>query len=202
MAQVYSVNAVGFVTIDIPVGLSMIANPLTADTNTVAALFPNATDGTTIYKYNFSGATPGFTINSFGFGAWDNPTDTLLPGEGAFIKTTTTPPGNFTVTFVGQVSQGGTGGGLPLSHPVPKGLSIQSSEVPQSGPVVAALGFPATDGDTIYQFDNASGKYVLHDFSFGTWGQGEPVPKVGESFFVQKIDSKPWTRVFSVNTTP
>jgi hypothetical protein len=87
-----------------------------------------------------------------------------------------------------------------LSHPVPQGLSIQSSEVPQSGKVVADLGFPATEGDTIYQYDNATAKYVIHTLSFGAWDNGEPVPKVAESFFVQKVDSKPWTRTFSVNT--
>jgi hypothetical protein len=87
-----------------------------------------------------------------------------------------------------------------LSHPIPKNLSIQSSEVPQSGKVVTDLGFPATDGDTIYIYDNAAAAYVIHALDLGEWSGGEPVPKVGESFFVRKVDTKAWARTFSVNT--
>jgi hypothetical protein len=184
------VNAVGFVTVDVPKGLSMIANPLVAPTNTIAALFASAADGTTIYKYDGT----QFTINTFDLGEWGNPTDTLVPGEGAFIRNTSAA--SFPITFVGEVKQGA------LSHPIagPSKLSIQSSEVPQSGKVATDLGFPATDGDTIYQYDNAAGAYVIHGLDLGEWSNGEPVPKVGESFFVRKVDSKPWTRTFSVNT--
>jgi len=191
MAQsVFSVNAVGFVTVDVPPGLSMIANPLTAPTNTVAALFAGVPDGTTIYKYD--GTT--FSLNTFEFGDWGNPTEKLVPGEGAFIRNPGTTP--LPITFVGEVSQGS------LSHPIPgpNKLSIQSSEVPQAGKLVADLAFPVTEGDTVYQYDNASKLYVSHTFEFGDWSGGEPQPKVGESFFVRKVDSKPWTRTFSVNT--
>jgi hypothetical protein len=186
--QVFSVNAVGFVNVDVPKGLSMIANPLKAATNTIAALFATAPDGTTIYKYD--GAS--FSINTFDLGEWGRPDDTLIPGEGAFIRNTSTAA--FQVTFVGEVSQGA------LTHPIPQGLSIQSSEVPQSAKVATDLAFPATDGDTIYQYDNAAGAYVIHTLDLGEWSSGEPVPKVGESFFVRKVDNKPWTRTFSVNT--
>jgi hypothetical protein len=125
-------------------------------------------------------------------GEWGRPDDTLIPGEGAFIRNTSTAA--FQVTFVGEVSQGA------LTHPIPQGLSIQSSEVPQSAKVATDLAFPATDGDTIYQYDNAAGAYVIHTLDLGEWSSGEPVPKVGESFFVRKVDNKPWTRTFSVNT--
>ena len=191
MAQsVFSVNAVGFVTVDVPVGLSMIANPLTAPTNTIPALFASAPDGTTIYKYDGT----AFSVNTLEFGDWGIPTDKLVPGEGAFIRNTGTT--TFQVTFVGEVSQGS------LTHPIagPNKLSIQSSEVPQSGKLVADLKFPAFEGDVIYQYDNAAGAYVIHGLDLGEWSQGEPVPKVGESFFVRKVDAKPWTRTFSVNT--
>jgi hypothetical protein len=188
--QVFSVNAVGFVNVDVPKGLSMIANPLKAPTNTIAALFSSAADGTTIYKYDGT----QFSINTFDLGEWGNPTDTLVPGEGAFIRNTSAA--TFQVTFVGEVSQGS------LSHSIagPNKLSIQSSEVPQSGKVATDLGFPASDGDTIYQYDNAAGAYVIHTLDLGEWSNGEPVPKVGEAFFVRKVDNKAWTRTFSVNT--
>jgi hypothetical protein len=192
MAQsVFSVNAVGFVTVDVPKGLSMIANPLVAPTNTISALFASAADGTTIYKYDGT----SFSINTFDLGEWGTPGDTLVPGEGAFIRNSSAAL--FQITFVGEVKQGTT---PPLSHNVPKGLSIQSSEVPQSGKVVTDLNFPASDGDTIYIYDNASAAYVIHTLDLGEWSSGEPVPKVGEAFFVKKVDAKPWTRSFTVNT--
>jgi hypothetical protein len=192
MAQsVFSVNAVGFVTVDVPKGLSMIANPLVAPTNTISVLFASAADGTTIYKYNGT----AFTINTFDLGEWGLPNDTLVPGEGAFIRNSSAAL--FQITFVGEVKQGTA---PPLSHSVPTGLSIQSSEVPQSGKVVADLQFPATDGDTIYIYDNASAAYVIHTLDLGEWSSGEPVPKVGEAFFVKKVDTKAWTRSFTVNT--
>jgi len=191
MAQVFSVNAVGFVTIDVPKGLSMIANPLKAPTNTIAALFASAPDGTTVYKYDGT----QFSSFTFEFGDWGTGnTETLLPGDGAFIRN----PGaaSFPITFVGEVSQGS------LSHVIagPNKFSIQSSEVPQSGKLATDLAFPASEGDTVYQFDNAANGYVGHTFEFGDWSNGEPVPKVGESFFVRKVDSKPWARTFNVNT--
>jgi hypothetical protein len=188
--QVFSVNAVGFVNIDVPKGLSMIANPLKAPTNTVSALFAGVPEGTTIYKYDGT----SFSLNTFEFGDWGNPSEALVPGDGAFIRNAGTT--TFTVTFVGEVSQGS------LSHPIagPNKLSIQSSEVPQAGKLAADLLFPISEGDIVYQYDNATAAYVSHTFEFGDWSGGEPQLKVGESFFVRKTDTKPWTRTFSVNT--
>jgi hypothetical protein len=191
MAQsVFSVNAVGYVNVELPEGFSMIANPLVAADNTVAALFANAglADGTVIYKFN--SGTGSYDINAYDFGEFANPAMTLVPGEGAFVLI---PAGGAsTVTFVGEVSQGS------LSHAVPAGFSIQSSEVPQSGQLDTILGFPATDGDVVYRFSNATGNYAISAFDFGDWDNA-PVPAVGESFFVNKVAATDWTRSFSVN---
>jgi len=61
------------------------------------------------------------------------------------------------------------------------------------------LGFPAVDGDIIYQFSNAKNAYDIHGLDLGEWGGGVPVPAVGESFFVKKAAAVSWTRNFSVN---
>jgi hypothetical protein len=183
-AQVYSVNAVGYVNKSIPKGFSMVANPLVASSNTVKDLFAAAPDGTTIYKFN--GAA--YTINGKDFGEWANPSETLMPGEGAFVSA----PSAFTVTFVGEVMQGA------LTNDIPKGFSIRSSQVPQSGDLSAALGFPAKDGDSIYRFNNTTGAYMISTFDFGAWDSA-PIPEVAESFFVSKVAAEPWVRNFSVN---
>lgn len=186
--QVFSVNAVGFVNVSLPKGLSLIANPLKAASNTVKDLFATVPDGTTIYKYD--GAA--FSINTLDLGDWSDPAQTLLPGEGAFVRNSGSP---ITVTFVGEVMQGS------LSNPIdgPNKLSIKSSQVPQAGKLVADLGFPAVDGDTVYQYNNAAGAYDIHTLDLGDWSGGEPVIAVGEAFFVRKADKSDWKRTFSVN---
>jgi hypothetical protein len=185
--QVFSVNAVGFVNVVVPPNFSMIANPLNAPTNTIPALFAGVPDGTTIYKFDGT----SYTVNTLDLGEWGLPAQTLVPGEGAFIRNPGTAP--FTVTFVGEVMQGS------LSNPLPANFSIKSSQVPQAGTVATLLGYPAADGDTIYQFVSAQQAYVIHTLDLGEWSGGEPNIAVGESFFSKKVAAGNWTRTFSVN---
>jgi len=128
-------------------------------------------------------------------GEWSAPTQTLLPGEGAFILNPGTAP--FTVTFVGEVVQGPR---LATTISIPAGFSIKSSAWPSSGKLDTDLKFPAVDGDIVYQFSNAQNTYVIHALDLGEWsGGGVPTPAVGESFFVKKVAATAWTRNFSVN---
>lgn len=188
---VYSVNSVGYVNLTLPVGFSMIANPLDAGTgNNVVGALLNASqfqDGTTIYKFN--PGTGAYTLNVVDFGEWTLPNMTLAPGEGVFINVLGAP---VSVTMVGEVPQGS------LSQALPAGFSIQASQVPQQGQLDTVLNFPAVDGDVVYLFNNTSGAYTIHAFDFGAW-DNPPVPKVGESFFVNKTSATDWTRTFSVN---
>jgi hypothetical protein len=188
MAQsVFSVNAVGYVNVDVPQGFSIIANPLDAGAgnNTVSKLLASVPDGTSVYKF-VNGA---YSVNTLDLGEWTLPNDTLAPGEGAFIRS----PSATKVTFVGEVMQGS------LSNPIPAGFSIKSSQVPQAGKIDTDLGFPAQDGDTIYQFNNAKNSYDVHTLDLGEWSGGTPTPKVGEGFFVKVAKATNWTRTFSVN---
>jgi len=188
MAQsVFSVNAVGYVNVDLPKGFSIIANPLDAGAgnNTVSKLLASVPDGTTVYKF-VNGA---FTVNTLDLGEWTNPNESLNPGEGAFVRS----PSAAKVTFVGEVPQGS------LSTAVPAGFSLKASQVPQSGKLDTDLGFPAQDGDTVYQFNNAKGSYDVHTLDLGEWSGGAPTPKVGEGFFVKVAKATTWARTFSVN---
>jgi hypothetical protein len=192
-AQVFSQNAVGYVTQSIPVGFTMFANPLNntaANGNTISNLFAGGVpNGTTIYKFN--NASGAYTINTFSFAGWSTPNDTLVPGEGAFIRNTSAGP--ISVTFVGDVMQGS------LSNPIPAGFSIKSSQVPQQGGISSVLGYPTANGDVVYLFNNASGAYQTFTFAFGNWGPSEPVINVGQSFFARKATAASWNRTFSVN---
>jgi len=199
LAQVFSVNAVGYVNMPIVPGFQIINNPLnntSPNGNTVTNLFASAPDNTLVYRYLQSRG--GFVIISKVFGSWSDATDaaqSILPGEGFFVFNggTTT----WTNTFVGEVMQGA------LSHQVPSALSIQASEVPQAGGIVTPLGYPVAENDVVYVWDTPTQGYKIGQFVFGAWSgdfSAEPTVAVGQGFFVSKPATVPWNRTFSVNT--
>jgi len=183
-----SQNIVGYINIDAPAGLSMIANQLDNKAgNQIKDVLPTVPDGVTLYKWNGK----SFDLNGY-FGEWDNAAMTLSPGEGAFILNPGTAA--LRLTFVGEVKLGAQ------SVPVPAGLSIISSVVPQdflakdlvpSG----SMTFPVADGDTVYKWNGKS--FDLNGY-FGEYDAPNQAFKVGESFFFGNAGAaKPWNRTFN-----
>jgi hypothetical protein len=199
MAQVYSVNMVGYINQQIPAGFSMVANHLNASPdNRVINLFTAPPNLTTIYKYNTSGPLAGqFSTVRFSDSEWElDTTITLGPGEGVFINA----PTAFTQTFVGEVA-------LTSSVNIVPGFQIASSALPQSLPISqappAGLGYPATPLDQIFRYNPANGQYFTHTYTGDVgeeWDGGEPVPAVGEAFWVRSraTAAKSWNRTFTV----
>jgi hypothetical protein len=222
MAQVYSVNAVGYVNLSLGPGLSMIANPLNGTNNhlnTVLAL-PNdsSVDGVNVFRFNVASqnySDAAQWISNFGWFS-SNPTEDYIlnPGEGFFFQNIYSTPVN--VTFVGEVPQG------TLSNPYAgaNNLSLRSSIVPQEAPlggpdipVAGTLGFSAVDGDNLYPWNYATQGFedaILYIGGFG-WFRGAPSAvgpegptlKVANSLFIQGAPTSPlsrtWIRTFSVN---
>lgn len=193
MAQVYSVNAVGYVNTVLKPGFNLVSNPLTAADNTIGALFAGLPDKTQVYKYD--GANFAIAAYSALLGKYGPPASaalTVMPGEGVFVRNPTAA--DVTVTFVGEVSQG------DLKNPLPAGLSIRSSIVPQAG-TASVLGFVGGDKDQIYQFDPVSQGYKVSSFSalLGKWAPVLGNLNVGEAIFVRKIVAGSWDRSFTVN---
>jgi len=192
---VYSVNAVGYVNLTVPAGLSLIANPLDATDNTIANVL-KVPAGTQIYKFNGTGFTSALFDDIDGWTSSGQPAGniTLNPGEGMFVRNNSGP---FTNTFVGEVKQGN------LSTPLPAGLSIVASQVPQQGKVSTDLSFPLIAGTQIYQFNGTSYKSFLYDDIDGWTSSGtpsEPSVAIAESFWVRNNSAAAsWTRTFSVN---
>jgi len=186
-AQVYSVNAVGYVNKTLPSGFSMVANPLNNGDNKISDVFGATPGNITVYKYD--GA---FSVNAYDpdFEEWDNGDQTVSPGEGFFVLN---GGDENTVTFIGEVPQGS------LTTPLPAGFSIVSSQVPQEGKLDADLGFPTDETLTVYQF--AGGSYAVngYDADFEEWDNGSPVVGVGEAFWVLRSTAGEWSRDFSVN---
>jgi hypothetical protein len=187
MAQVYSVNAVGYVNTKLAPGLNLISNPLIATDNTIGGLFKDLPDGTQVFKFTGSGfgviATKDITFDPPAAAA-----TTVMPGEGVFVKNPTS--GELTVTFVGEVPQGA------LHNDLPKGLAIRSSMVPQAG-TAEALGLPGADGDQLFQWTGTG--YYISTYDAG-WDPALKPLKVGEAFFIKKANAASWDRNFSVNT--
>jgi hypothetical protein len=189
-AQVYSVNAVGYINVTAQPGFNLLANQLIAADATVPTLMAGVPDGSIVFKYSES---TSYEINILDFGEWGIPGMTLSPGEGFWLQL---PPNATatTITFVGEVPQGN------LTTDLTAGFNLVSSKVPQAGLVSTDLGLPAEEGDAVYTYTaGPEGGYGIAIYDFGAWDPAEPSVGVGEGFWVQKLNAGTWTRDFSVN---
>jgi hypothetical protein len=191
MAQVYSVNIVGYVNTAVPAGFSMIQNPLNASPdNKLANVLPIPAQPCVIYLYQASSG--GYLINEFDGEAWADDQMVINPGDGFFMYN---PGAAFTITFVGEVPTGS------LSTPLVTGFNMVGSKVPQSGKLQTDLGYvPAAPAEAVYQFRNATGGYDIYGWDTGVWDPDEPVLGVGEAVFIYRLGAPGnWTRTFNVN---
>jgi hypothetical protein len=210
-AQVYSQNAVGYVNVTFPAGLTIVANPLNGTNNEMntVILLPDAMVGASLYRYD--PGTGGFAIYTYAgtaagwFGAPGDPT-TLDPGEGVFVQSFVSAP----FTFVGEVMQGA------LANPLVGAgqLQLVSSQVPQSlalgsSGAAGTLEFAGQDADNVYTWDDGTQNYLgPWTYFAGTWfgpgmpaGGPGPVIPVGTGFWLQRTmgAANSWDRNFSVN---
>jgi len=196
MAQVYSVNIVGYINLNIPTGFSMIANQLNATPdNTLATILPNVAENTTIFQFN----GVGYNISQFSADnpGWSNPAMAVNPGEGVFISVDPQfAPSGQPVTLVGDVK-------LVSTVPVPNGFSVASSALPITD-TLDNLGFPSRENDQVFFFDNATKSYKIFQFSADNpgWAPSNPTPAIGQSFFLSGDGSfgppRSWSRTFNV----
>jgi hypothetical protein len=195
MAQVYSVNAVGYVNTQLVPGLNLISNPLIGANNQIKTILAGVPTQTQVYRF-VNGSFESATLLPFG---WNPPAvgdATSLPGEGLFVRLPAAAA-PVTITFVGEVPQGDN----PRT-PLPAGLSIVSSQVPQGG-TADALGLPRETNQQVYQWDEATQGYKVSTF-LGTPAAGFYNPAltplaVGEAFFLRRVTAGNWDRSFSVN---
>jgi len=194
MAQsnVYSLNVVGYYNVSIPAGqMTVIANQFNTTNNTLGALIPSPPAGTLFYKYVSGTGWVTYNFDEFDLKWLPNANVTLNPGEGGLFKNVTSS--TMTLTFVGEVPQGS------LTNPLPVGLAIRSSMVPQAGKVTTDLGYPAVAGDLVYKYVAPTGwvTYNFDEFDL-KWLPSEPTFGVGEGFFSRKNAAIDWTRNFTV----
>lgn len=204
MAQVYSVNSVGYINIPVKLGFNLIANQLVQANQTIGVLLAGSPDQATVYKFA-PGPGGGYSIivnDIGGEGDWvggDGPATTFDNGGGLFLLS----PSDYTVTLVGEVAQGS------LITPLVSGFQIVSSRVPQAGLISTDLGFVGQDADTVYQYVNtgnpASSGYQIYVNDLageGDWTPSQPAVAVGEAVFLLSNGAhtpSTWSRTFTVN---
>jgi hypothetical protein len=214
-AQVYSVNAVGYVNLTIPAnGYRIISNPLNGNPdnnlNTILALPQDGSfDGASVYRYNSLTQTYRDTMQWVSGPGWlaSAPEDLVVnPGEGFFLQNIAGQPLN--ITMVGEVPSGTT------QNPIQgdSKYTLASALVPRGGQIgytglAGSLEFPADTGDSLYIFNyltqgyEETAQYVegvgwLH----ATFPPEGPTINPGEGFFVQKLaPNRNWTMTFTVN---
>jgi len=219
-AQVYSVNAVGYVNITVPVNqFALIANPLNGTNNQLNTILPLPEEavGTLLYSWDnntqsLSSDPPTWLGSAAGwFNSLGPVTTPLDPGQAVFIQALGAPAGATTlnITFVGEVPQGtlvNTLAGLNK-------FSFLSSIVPQAAPVGApgaagTLELPSEVGDLIYLFEAGAYTPAYTSLGGGVWVDKDgvtitsgPTIPVAAGFVFQQISSSgtSWTRTFNVN---
>jgi hypothetical protein len=185
--HLFSKNVIGYASVMLPPGFSLIANPFDSS-SPVSEIFAAWPQGTTLSKFDARQLRLG--ENEVKNGKWTNPSERLLRGEGAIFFNPTDDYKSH--SFVGIVAEGN------LTMPIPSGFSLRSSSVPKHGDVRDDLKFPIVDGDVIHLFDRDSQKYVLHPFENGKWSAGPAIVSIGESFWIAKAAPANWTQTLII----
>jgi hypothetical protein len=162
-------------TKSIPPGWSLFANQC-ANANTVSSLLPCPPIGTLLLKYNNTGGSFE-SLNGFS-GCWANPSQTLAPGEGAWIFNPTAVL--FTALSVGFAGPGGT---LGFSGP---GCYLASRQIADTGNYVNIMGSPPADGAVVYKFNPVTDTFEIasYDSALGGWDPAELTAGLGEALWI------------------
>jgi hypothetical protein len=194
MAQtsVYSLNIVGYASLTIPSGYSLLANPLSAGTRNGADEIMPIIDGELILTW--TGTKFNQTGYDSSFGGWvgaDGTTATtppaLPPGQGFFFFN---PNPATNVTFVGQVVPGPSSTNtLTLGT----GYSLVGSPLPANVTTITntPVNLPIIDGMLILTWNGTKYTQTGYDTSFGGWVAADgttasvaPPYAIGQGFFL------------------
>jgi hypothetical protein len=195
----------------------MMANQLDLDgtgtNNTVTNVFgTNMPPNTHVFAFNPTTQLYYNTATHINNGNWIQGAAVapgLQPGAGVWVQlpTGSGTPTPLTLTLVGNVVQ------VPRALPVagntsPPKFNLMSLVPPVSTGIETGsfapgqpAGYPAQQLDAVY-FYNAVGKAYAptrtRGASVGTWINGEPVPAVGQAFWIAAKGSKTWNQNFTV----
>ena len=199
--EVYSVNVVGYKTIDFPSGLALVSCPFVkvgdqASDLTIDEMFgTDAPDGTIIYLFTGTGYKTYTWVEGDSWYDDDfNPnqgTNVLFRGEGFWVRA----PSVFSKAVTGEVP----GEANPTNSIVlPAGLSLFSFGFPVDV-VVGDTGLAPSDGDIIYKFQG--GTYATFTYVEGDGWYDDDFNLVdvdltmGESYWYRAGAQTAWDQV-------
>lgn len=208
MAQVYSINAVGYINLTLKPGFNMVANQLNKSANNLLTeVFQGLPEGSQALKFNSA-------VQNYELEFWDSENNRFVKEDGTTPGTLTAAPGdglflfngggaNATVTLVGEVPQGS------LSVAIPSAFSLIATKSPQALQLTAANSFPQEPEAQYFGWNADAQNYTRIAFNDGSqWVEADgttpflpiPAPAVGEGFFYFNPGSATsWVRDFSVN---
>ncbi|HXJ59690.1 MAG TPA: HYR domain-containing protein [Verrucomicrobiae bacterium] len=165
--------------LNLPPGLSLIANQLDQGGNTLNEVMPVVPDGSKLYFYDPQTTSFGLSATySSVTGSWAPDNLVLPPGKGAFFENKSGAP--FALTFTGTRRL------FPNTFPELSvmGSHIVSFSTPQAGDV-NSLGFPVPCGPLVlYKFNGFAYELYIYDIDAGGWSPAVPVMAVGEAFII------------------
>ena len=188
---VVSENAVGYANVQLPWGMSFIANPLFQTNVSLRSLFPTAPDGAQIMKR--VGGDYATCVYSASSGGWVGPQMDLPLGVGFFFINPARD--TFVQLFVGEVLAGS------LTNNLPAGVSLEGSLLPIAGSINSVHNIPGQPGDNIFVFINegeARGRYHRSAYSAGEGWTPDLSLGIGQGFWIQKQQAQDWVRFFSL----
>jgi len=188
---VVSENLVGYANLQLPWGMSLIANPLYQTNVSIRSLFPTAPDGAQVMK--LVGGDYVTSVYSASSASWVGPQMELPLGVGFFFINPSRD--TFVQTFVGEVPIGS------VTNNLPAGVSLEGSMLPLAGSINSVHNIPGQPGDNIFVFINegdARGRYQRSVYSAGEGWTPDLNLAVGQGFWIQKRQAQDWVRFFSL----
>src|SRR5688572_10079567 len=159
LAQVYSVNVVGYINLTLKPGLNLITAQLKGTNQNVNTILASTTpvmpENSLLFTWNNTGQRFDNALLASG-GVWYDQTTgtpattTVSPGQAFFVQNAGST--DVTLTLVGEVPTGAT------AVSVANGLGFYGDPAPVSQNIVTN-GFPVGDNDLLYTWDAARQTY-------------------------------------------
>lgn len=194
MAQVYSVNVVGYANV-VMTGQSkytLVANPLDDGAgNNLSVLLNGLPNKTAVLTWGGVAFNTQITKTN---GAWNGNTS-LPPGTGFFVKNGIASSPDYTNTFVGSVV---VGPGQSLTNTLAAGFNLVGSPIPFGGDVTTDasinLGGVLPNKSFLLSWNAGSQSYNTQvTKTNGAWNGAFPVA-VGQGFFVNAKSTTNWSQ--------
>lgn len=168
-----------FFNFDIFPGGNLIGHPLYRGGNLVGEIFPTIPPGTQLLKF----ANNGFVTNRSDGVEWEDPWQSLVPGEGAFLISPLDQA--FTLAIAGQIRPGRT------TNAIPDGLFLVSPMTIRAGAASTELGLSLGPFDNLYLW--RTNRFEVFTFlPNGKWSPTEPIIARAEAFFVRAHRPLEW----------